>query len=74
MISDKVGEIRFLNLENLKKLSSNKEENDKVGKLLYGHQQECLGMLISDDKQSLISCDTLNRIRISDFPNVFSIR
>jgi alkyl hydroperoxide reductase subunit AhpC len=36
-IADKVGEVKFINIENLGKLKNEDEENQKVTKLLFGH-------------------------------------
>lgn len=74
MVSDKAGEVKFINIANLAKKVETEEERDSQGKVMFGHQQECLGMILTEDKKTLVSCDTLNRIRISDFPNVFNIR
>lgn len=36
-ISDKVGDIRFINYENLKKFEGKDEDSDKIGKIVVGH-------------------------------------
>lgn len=43
-------------------------------KTLFGQQQETVAIGVSPDGKTLIAIDTLNRIRISEWPNVFSIR
>ena len=61
LISDKTGEIGFINMKNVGKLPdlgvADEEELKKgiefvengVYKTLYGHQETCLGMQLSDD-------------------------
>lgn len=84
VIADKVGEIYFLNLKNLDKLPKfgeeepNKKEDEdddtqKVAKLLYGCQQSCTGIFMSLCGRYLISTDTLNKVTVNNFPNVFNI-
>ena len=73
-LSDKVGEAKFINFENLKKVALTDEEKESVAKSLFGHLQEIIDVELSPDGKSLVSVDTLNRIRISDFPNVFNIK
>ena len=73
MIADKVGEVHFVNMNNFREKGASVGCDDRQYKTLFGHQQECVGMKISMDENCLASFDTLNRIRISDFPNVFNI-
>lgn len=70
-LSDKVGDIRFINFDNLKKYEGKEEDYEKLGKIVVGHYQECIGMALSEKRDKFISVDTMNRIRISEFPNVF---
>jgi len=84
LIADKTGEIGYINLANLSKLpqiapvEETKEhqpqfEEDGVYKTLYGHQEICLGMQVSDDGKHITSCDTLKKINVTCFPNVFNL-
>lgn len=84
LIADKTGEIGYINLANLSKLpqvapvEETKEhqpqfEEDGVYKTLYGHQEICLGMQVSDDGKYIASCDTLKKINVTCFPNVFNL-
>ena len=85
LISDKTGEIGFINIKNVSKLSNlavADEEDIKKGiefvengvyKTLYGHQETCLGMQLSDDSKYLVSCDTLKKVNVTNFPNVFNL-
>ena len=74
LVSDKVGEVHYINLNNLKEKGHIIKADDKYDKILFGHQQECLGLLKSQDSSSLASFDTLNRVRVCEFPNVFSTK
>lgn len=85
LIADKTGEIGFINLANLSKLpeqavlEETKEhmpqfEEDGVYKTLYGHQESCLGMQLSDNGKLIASCDTLKKINVTGFPNVFDLQ
>jgi WD40 repeat protein len=89
LIADKTGEIGFINLNNLNKLpvlkldlaEESKDpqhlpqfEEDGVYKTLYGHQESCLGLAFTDDGSRLVSCDTLKKINVTHFPNVFNLQ
>ena len=45
-----------------------------VYKTLYGHQETCLGMELSDDSKFIASCDTLKKINVVPWPNVFDVQ
>ena len=49
------------------------EESD-VYKTLYGHQETCLGMELSSNSQYIASCDTLKKINVVTWPNVFNLQ
>lgn len=49
------------------------EESD-VYKTLYGHQETCLGMELSNDSKYVASCDTLKKINVVTWPNVFNLQ
>ena len=49
------------------------EESD-VYKTLYGHQETCLGLELSNDFQLIASCDTLKKINVVTWPNVFNLK
>ena len=49
------------------------EESD-VYKTLYGHQETCLGMEVSSDSKYVASCDTLKKINVVTWPNVFNLQ
>ena len=84
MIGDKVGEVQYLaydklRAEGIKQLvvqppNTEENEHEESSRVLFGQQQETLGLGLTRDGSTLIAIDTLNRIRISDFPNVFNIR
>lgn len=86
LVSDRVGEVKFISLDKLAEdgvkpqpdvnglQTEENEREDEVPKTLFGQQQETLALGVSDDGKTLVAIDTLNRIRISEFPNVFSIR
>jgi hypothetical protein len=45
ILGDKVGEVRFVNLDNLaKKQKQSDIEPDDLGTTLFGHQQQCLAV------------------------------
>ena len=73
IIGDKVGEMHFLNIDNLDKLPKEEVESN-VAKLLYGHQQSITSIQRSMCGQYLISTDTLNKVVVNQFPNVFNIQ
>ena len=83
IIGDKVGEIYFLNMANLDKLpkyaevegaATIKQENEEnVVKLLYGMQQTVTGVGLSSCNRYMLSFDTLNKVVVNNFPNVFEI-
>jgi hypothetical protein len=83
LIGDKVGEIYFLNVNNLEKLPKNVEEVpgknqeeaqefDFVAKVLYGHQQTVTSL--QKCREYLISLDTLNKVVVNNFPNMFNLQ
>jgi hypothetical protein len=49
------------------------ETFNSVAKLLYGHQQTCTGIYKSKCGKYLLSTDTLNKVVVNNFPNVFEI-
>lgn len=49
-------------------------QEDDVYKTLFGHQEVCLGMQLSDDGKYIVSVDTLKKINVSHFPNVFNLQ
>jgi hypothetical protein len=78
-----VGEIYFLNVQNLEKLPENvedvpgKNEEDVEGynfvaKVIYGHQQTVTAL--QRCREYLISIDTLNKVVVNNFPNVFELQ
>ena len=82
MVADKVGEIYFLNLNNLDRLpkdvdavpgrNQDQEDVDQVAQLLYGHQQTCTALFPSLCNRFLVSVDTLNKVIVNNWPNVFN--
>jgi len=84
LIADKVGEVYFLNLDNLEKLPKDPEtipgkneapeSYDYVAKLVYGHQQTCTFLNTSSCGRFLISVDTLNKVIVNNFPNMFNLQ
>ena len=73
LIGDKVGAIYFLNIDNLEKLPKDETESS-VAKLLYGHQQTVTFIQKSFCGKYLITTDTLNKVVVNNFPNVFNIQ
>lgn len=49
-------------------------EDKGVYKTLYGHQETCLGMQLSDDSRLIASCDTLKKVNVANWPNVFNLQ
>ena len=45
-----------------------------IYKTLYGHQESCLGFEISNDSKIIASCDTLKKINVVTWPNVFNMQ
>lgn len=86
LTSDRVGEVKFISFDKLAEDGIKPQpdlnglqpaeggEFEEVSKTLFGQQQETLALGLSADGRTLVAIDTLNRIRISEFPNVFSIR
>ena len=92
LLADKMGEIGFININNVSKLPSQDaiEEEckalnlpegelpafEEIGayKTLYGHQETCLGMEVSSDSRYIASCDTLKKINVVTWPNVFNMQ
>lgn len=71
------------NLEELGKDEETKEqkepnlpafEEDGVYKTMYGHQESCLGLQFTDDGKYIASCDTLKKVNVTCFPNVFNLQ
>ena len=73
VIGDKVGEIYFLNVDNFEKLPQEEVESE-VAKLLYGHQQSVTTIQRSYCGRFLVTTDTLNKVVVNNFPNVFNIQ
>eukprot|EP00347_Sterkiella_histriomuscorum_P009304 403341718 len=75
MLTDKVGEVRFVNIDNLfTKEKKSPLDADDLGTTLYGHLQQVSALQFSPDGKLVASVDTLQRVRVSDFPNVFHVR
>lgn len=74
MIGDKVGEIYFLNVDNFEKLPKDEDTESDVAKLLYGHQQTVTSIQRSYCGRFLVTTDTLNKVVVNNFPNVFNIQ
>ena len=98
MLSDKMGEIGFINVNNIHNLptqiipnkpNSDKEEEKKedddekhlppfedngVYKTLYGHQETCLDFHFNGSVQNVLSYDTLKKVSVTNFPNVFNMQ
>ena len=84
LIADKVGEIYFLNLDNLHKLPEDPESipgkneagdsYDFVAKVVYGHQQTCTFLNASTCGRYTISVDTLNKVIVNNFPNMYNLQ
>ena len=83
LFADKTGEIKFLNTNNLSKLTKvedvpgrnedRAETFDYVSKLIYGHQESVTSMQLSPCKRYLVSTDTMNKVIVNNFPNVYNI-
>lgn len=84
LASDRVGEVKFVNIARFladgvkpQPDPNGQEDNpmdDEIANTLFGQQQETVGLALTRDAKTLIAIDSLNRIRISDFPNAFNIR
>lgn len=80
LLSDKTGEIGFINLANIDKIPPTEEVKESVEyedqpyyKSLYGHQEAVLGMVYNKSGSKLISWDTLNKVVVTRWPNVFNV-
>ena len=81
---DKVGEVKFIGMDRLisegvkqqvvQSAQGEENDNEESAKILFGQYQETLAVAMTPDGKTLIAIDTLNRVRVSDFPNVFNIR
>ena len=90
LLADKMGEIGFINIQNIANLPGEDaiEEEKKdlpegelpqyvengVYKTLYGHQETCLGMEQSPCEKYIASCDTLKKVNVVNWPNVFDLQ
>lgn len=85
LASDRVGEVKFVNMARFladgvkpqpdpNGQEDNNPMDDEIASTLFGQQQETVGLALTKDAKTLIAIDSLNRIRISDFPNAFNIR
>ena len=85
LIADKVGEIHFLNIKNLPQLAEDPStvpsRNDPaadafnyVAKLIYGHMQTCTSLQSTPCGKYVVSTDTMNKVVINNFPNMFNIQ
>ena len=89
LIADKMGEIGFINIANVSRLPNEQQieeekkdlpegalpefEENGVYKTLYGHQETCLGIELSADNNFVASCDTLKKVNVTNWPNVFNM-
>ena len=74
MVADKTGEVRFLALQKAQEnevLEYKDDAQEHHAKSLFGHQQALRFMRLDHTKSKLISLDTMNRVRVSDFPEVY---
>lgn len=81
LLADKTGEIGFINDNNvpsIPKLEDVKEdaeyEDQKYYKTVYGHQETVLGMRFNKDRNLIASWDTLKKVIVVGWPNVFDHR
>jgi hypothetical protein len=85
LIADKTGEIGLINnsrLEEITKLEEIKEElyegagveyeDQHYYKTMYGHGEVCLGLRRAGENH-LLSWDTMNKVMVVPWPNVFNI-
>jgi len=81
LLADKTGEIGFINLANYEKMPAPDAHELKESveyadqpyyKTLYGHQETCLGLRFLSSGKRLVSWDTLNKITVTGWPNVFN--
>jgi hypothetical protein len=79
MLADKTGEIGFINLKNLHQIPEPQDVKESVEysdmpyyKTLYGHQEACLGLKFMKSGNRLLSWDTLNKVTVTNWPNVFN--
>ena len=74
----------FLNIQNLPKLPEDPStaparndaaaDNYDVAKLIYGHMQTCTSLVRSPCGNYLVSTDTMNKVVVNNFPNMFNIQ
>ena len=85
LISDKCGDLMFLNSKHLDNLAKDPETIpcgnqegadtfDYVAKQVYSHQQTCTGMCLSPCGRYLIAMDTLHKINVLNFPRVVQLQ
>jgi len=81
LLADKTGEIGFINNKNINQIANLEEvkedvkyEDNNYYKTLYGHGEMCLGLEFTADRQHLVSWDTLNKVLVVPWPNVFAHR
>lgn len=82
LLADKTGEIGFINDKNVTIIPKPEEikedalhgveyETLTYYKTLYGHQETVLGMRFNKDNNLIVSWDTLNKVVVVGWPNVF---
>lgn len=85
LIADKVGDLLFLNENNLERLAKDPETVpgpgqegaetfDYVAQVIYSHQQACTNMVLTPCGRFLVSFDTLNKVMVLHFPKVCQLQ
>jgi hypothetical protein len=79
LLADKTGEIGFINLKNFETIPEPSEVKESVEyidvpyyKTLYGHQEAVVGLKYMRSGTRLVSWDTLNKVTVTGWPNVFN--
>jgi WD40 repeat protein len=76
LYSDKFGEVRFFNSDNVGKEETKEdgtnEEKENNANLLFGHQESIQHMDMTDDKKFIFTVDD-KKIKVSHFPEVVTI-
>ena len=75
LIGDKTGEVTFFPLEKAREsaeVATKPEGNEEFNaKTVFGHQQGVTYMALNDQKNRLVSLDTMNRVRVAAFPEAY---
>lgn len=79
-MADRTGEIGFINVKYVEQMQLPRDVKESVEfeeqpyyRTLYGHQECCLGLKFSSSGKRIVSWDTLKKVVVTNWPNVFNI-